>query len=444
MRKFLVSLKSFLKSKEARSFWVAIGFIFLLIILSLFTAEGVLRYINIALLLLVGGILFINSFKKIKSSTNLSLEQSLLDSIVKYLDDAVITYDQNFKILNFNKSAETLFQLKEVEIVGQNFSLQESSKNPKFSLLRQVIFPSLAPSIKKISKPGAYPQVVHLSFETPYLELQSITIPIQPDKGKPKAFVKIITDQTRQIAIVKSKNEFVTVASHQLRTPISAINWAFQELSKSNLSEKDRQEIFESGSKAAQKLSNIIKDFLNVAKIEEGRFGYNFEKIKVLPFIEDVVSQAAIVAKQHGINLYFEKPKQDYEITADKSKLGMVLSNLLENAIKYNVENGQVIVRVQKQQNKPFLQISVEDTGVGVKADEIDRLFSKFYRSESVTKKDTTGTGLGLYIAKNIIRQHGGQIWLESVFGRGSTFHFTLPTDPSLIPQREVGNFGAE
>ncbi|MDP3880799.1 MAG: histidine kinase dimerization/phospho-acceptor domain-containing protein, partial [bacterium] len=317
-RTFISSLKDFLKSKEARSFWVAIGFIFVLILISVFATEGWIKYVDIALLILVAGILFVNSFKKIKSSSNLSLEQSLLDSIVKYLDDAVITYDQNFKVLNFNKSAEKLFQLKEAEIIGQDFSLQQSSKNPRFSLLRQVMFPSLAPSIRKISKPGAYPQVVHLSFETPYLELQSITIPIQPEQGKPKAFVKIITDQTRQISIVKSKNEFVTVASHQLRTPISAINWAFQELSKPELSAGQRKEIFEAGSKAAQKLSNIIKDFLNVAKIEEGRFGYNFEKTQIITFIEEVVAQAAIVAKQHGINLYFEKPKQDFEITADK------------------------------------------------------------------------------------------------------------------------------
>ncbi|MEZ4156608.1 MAG: PAS domain-containing sensor histidine kinase [Candidatus Paceibacterota bacterium] len=443
MKKILREAKIFLKSKSARFFYVALLVIVALLVLSLIYMPAIFKAIAGILLTSLVAIFFAATFGRAKTKGKLNLEHDLLTSIVRNLNDAVIAYDSDFKVLNFNKKAETLFEVKESEIVGKIFSIQTSASNPSLTLLRQVMFPSLAPSIHPISKPGEYPQVVNLSFENPFMELQSITIPISGESGQ-GAFVKIIHDRTRAVNFARSKNEFITVASHQLRTPLSAINWAFQELAKPDLDDATRRSVFTAGSQAAQKLSNIVRDFLDVTKIEEGRFGFEFKEEEITSFIQKVVDEAAPVAMQRKVNVFFEKPDKQIQITMDASKIAMVLSNLLDNSIKYNVENGQVIVRIKEKEAAPFVEITVEDTGVGVKQDEVDKLFTKFYRSETVTKKDTTGSGLGLYIAKNIIRQHGGQIWVESVFGRGSTFHFTLPTDSGLIPQREVGTFGQD
>ncbi len=116
----------------------------------------------------------------------------------------------------------------------------------------------------------------------------------------------------------------------------------------------------------------------------------------------------------------------------------MVFSNLIETAIKYNVENGEVIVGVERVEGQPHVKVSVKDTGIGIPADQMDKLFTKFFRAENVVKVVTDGTGLGLYIVKNIVKRHGGEIWAESEINRGSTFSFTLPTDPKLIPPKEV------
>ncbi|MBI5079083.1 ATP-binding protein, partial [Candidatus Wolfebacteria bacterium] len=125
-------------------------------------------------------------------------------------------------------------------------------------------------------------------------------------------------------------------------------------------------------------------------------------------------------------------------VSIDPQKLGMVLWNLLDNAIRYNVKNGEVIVGVERLKDKPYLQIRVKDTGVGIPPDQINRLFVKFFRSENVVKFVPDGSGLGLYIAKNIIRRHGGEIWAESQINRGTTFNFTVPTDSRLIPSKEI------
>jgi two-component system sensor histidine kinase VicK len=112
--------------------------------------------------------------------------------------------------------------------------------------------------------------------------------------------------------------------------------------------------------------------------------------------------------------------------------------NLLENAIRYNIDNGEVFVRVDHVEGKPFVQVSVRDTGIGIPPEAIDKLFKKFFRADNATQSQTEGSGLGLYISKNIVNAHGGELWAESELGRGTIMRFTLPTDSSLVPSHFV------
>ena len=110
-----------------------------------------------------------------------------------------------------------------------------------------------------------------------------------------------------------------------------------------------------------------------------------------------------------------------------------------DNAVRYNVENGSVTVSVKKLTDKPYVEVRIADTGIGIPPENMEKVFTKFFRAENVLRRETEGSGLGLFITKNIINRHGGTIWAESVIDRGTTFHFTLPTDPKLIPPKEVG-----
>ncbi len=399
--------------------------------------------INLIGFLIIAAIVFISGFILSQKRFSLEIGHRRLNSIVNNLRDGIVSYSEEFRILSFNPAAEQIFNLKKEEVIGLIISPQLSS-NPKFKALSQVFFPSLAPSVSRKSEPGVYPQIIDISFSDPRLELRVSTDGLVSQKGEIIGFVKIVHNRTRELEVLKSKSEFVTVAAHQLRTPLTAVNWVFEVLKNSKSIDKSDLEMVITGSAAGLKLLNIIDDLLDVAKIEEGRFGYNFESIDIVAFLESAVRSFIGLAKNYGISISFNKPPssttggQSIMILADPKKLNMVVSNILDNAIKYNVKNGQVIVDLQVLSDKPYVQISIKDTGVGMSGEDLSRLFSKFHRGENALKLQTEGSGLGLYIVKNIIFRHGGQVWAESILNRGTTFYFVLPIDPKLIPQKEI------
>lgn len=432
-KKFLL----YAKLPEMRLFWFFLPFLIVLLTINIFYLPKFLIFITLAIFFVLGTIILINNLRLARSNLEVKIERNELKSIIANLRDGVIAYDPNFKILIFNRAAEEIFNLKASEIIGQYLSL-EKAREPYLKLLSQAIFPSLAPLVIRRSEPGVYPQIVDLSFDEPKIELRVSTDKITDSNGQLLGFVKLVHDRTREIELMRSKTEFITIASHQLRTPLTGIHWALESLSKQSLP-ADQKELIDTAFQAAVNLSKTVNDLLDVSKIEDGKFGYQFESVNIIDFIEEIIIGVQDLAKQSGIKLYFQKPDEpSIIISIDSQKMGIVLFNLLDNAIKYNVANGQVTVAVERIKNEPYIQISVKDTGVGVPADQINKLFTKFFRAENVIRFATQGSGLGLYIAKNIVKRHGGEIRAESELNRGSTFYFTLPTDPKLIPVKEM------
>lgn len=361
-----------------------------------------------------------------------------LKSIVTNLEDAVVAYDSNFKILIFNSSAERLFNIPKGTIVNQIIG-PERAKEPEMRLLVQTLFPSLAPTVVARTQANQFPQVVDISFANPTKEFRVSTDRILDDQGKLLGFVKVVKDRTREVQLIKSKSEFVSVAAHQLRTPLTAINWTLQSLvGNDKLSEEDKL-LVQNGVQATTNLLKTVNDLLDAAEMEEGRFGYQLEEVDIIKFIEEILANAQVVAKEYGIQVFFDKGGfSELKLTVDQGKIGLALSNLVDNAMKYNSQKGSVTVRLKQLPDKPYVEVSVQDTGVGIPPQAMEKIFSKFYRADNARKIKADGTGLGLYITKNIIEQHGGSIWVESTLGRGTTFHFTLPTDPNLVPKGEL------
>ena len=366
---------------------------------------------------------------------NFALDE-LSKSVIETLRDGAIVYDRDSKILAFNKAAEKIFNLNSEEVIGRSFSPNDI-KEPKLKILIQTLFPSLAPVIVKHSESNVYPQVVDISFEEPKIEIRVATNKIGDSKGGIFGFVKIISDRTRELNIFKTKNEFISTAAHQLRTPLTAINWALETLVKESLSESQKQAA-ETGLQAASHLLKIVNDLLDVSKIEEGRYGYNFEKSNLVDFVESAIKKSEETSVPAGVKIYLKKPVELIEADIDVQKMEIALLNLLDNAIRYNVKNGEITVSVEKLKDKPYAQVSVKDTGIGISKEDVKKIFIKFFRAENAVKTAPNGSGLGLYIVKNIIKRHGGDIWVESELNRGSIFYFTLPTDPKLIPAKEI------
>ncbi len=418
-------------------FWPFLFLVFIILVIDYAYLNLFWSAVSAMILVSVGVIMFVTNVRSAKTKVQLINEKQRVDNIIFSMNDGVVVYDRDFEIKLFNKAAEGIFGISEKEVLGRKIS-PESVKEPNLGVLTRVIFQSLAPQIIRRSNEGEYPQVVDISFTDPHLELRVSTDRMLNESGEISGFLKIVRDRTREVDLVRAKSDFITVAAHQLRTPLSAVNWVFQSLrgEKLDAGEKD---LVNTGLSASGNLQKIVEDLLNVAKIEEGKFGYNFQKTDLVAFFQSLIGQALPVAKEYNVKVYMEPPQEQVmEADIDAERMSLVAANLLENAIKYNVANGQVVLSVERQADAPYFLVKVSDTGMGMSQETLDKLFTKFYRGENAANKEANGSGLGLYMVRNIIRRHGGKIWVESNLNRGTTFYFTIPTDSSLIPQRET------
>jgi signal transduction histidine kinase len=227
--------------------------------------------------------------------------------------------------------------------------------------------------------------------------------------------------------ISQAKSEFISIASHQLRTPLSAIKGYLSmilEGSYGNLPEKVKRPM-ENVYQSNERLIKLVNDILSVSKIEAGEMEMNWEKEDLREIIKEVISELSIKAKEKNLYLKFEEPKEFPKILLDREKIRQVILNLVDNAIRYTQEGG-VTVKLQIANGK--LQIVVSDTGEGLTKEEKEKLFERFSRGTAGTKFWTEGAGLGLYIARRFVEMHKGRIWAESEGrGKGSIFYVELP-----------------
>jgi signal transduction histidine kinase len=253
-----------------------------------------------------------------------------------------------------------------------------------------------------------------------------------------KKATKELTSTNKKLRkIDKAKSEFISIASHQLRTPLTSIK-GFTSLlidgSYGDISPEQKQ-VLEKVYISNERLIMLVEDLLNVSRIERGKLDYEFQEIKMVDLIESVIKIMNIQAKERNLFLKFEnKAPVNFTIEADYRKLVEIIGNLVDNAIKYT-EKGGVTVVLNKQKDSSVL-IEVMDTGVGIKRTEIPKLFEKFSRGEGIHRLYAGGTGLGLYVVKKMTEAHGGKVWIKSAGeGKGSSFLLELPLHQKKIDQ---------
>ncbi|MBI4837163.1 MAG: HAMP domain-containing histidine kinase [Candidatus Portnoybacteria bacterium] len=239
---------------------------------------------------------------------------------------------------------------------------------------------------------------------------------------------KLKESREREELIEKMKTEFVSLAAHQLRTPLSAIKWALrmvldEETGKVN---PNQREMLERTYQSNEKMIALINDLLNVARIEEGRFLYKPADASPEEIVDSIIDSLKDKAERKNIELAYERPPLSLPLVKmDKEKINIALTNLIANAINYTLPGGKVAIKLSSGAGN--VEFSVQDNGVGIPEAEKERIFTKFFRASNVIKLDTSGTGLGMFITKNIIEAHDGKIWFESKENKGTAFHFTLP-----------------
>lgn len=228
------------------------------------------------------------------------------------------------------------------------------------------------------------------------------------------------------------KSEFVSVAAHQLRTPLAGIRWSLTTLGEkeTGMLNSEQKKILSGAHKVTLLLIDLINDLLNVARIEEGRFGYRFIHQPLKTIITDLLPRFEKMAREKGVHFFPDLPQHDQlSLKLDGEKIAMAIDNLLDNAIKYTPPGGSVTLTVTHKKNAMVLE--VKDSGIGIPKDQLPRIFNKFFRADNALLFQTSGTGLGLYVVKNVVEAHSGTIDIESTEGKGTTIRASLPITPS-------------
>jgi PAS domain S-box-containing protein len=338
--------------------------------------------------------------------------------LIYNISEAIFVLDHKLKITLANKRSEILFGHNH-ELIGKKIDevLFLTHKNSKVIPIKSFI------SQSGLSLNGLKQQIDGKDF---YFNLR-ISV-IASDEPKYDEYVVTLTDVTPEKKAEISKDDFITITSHELRTPMTIIKsylWLLEEEKAGSLNPKQKDYI-EKAINSTERMLSLINDMLSVSKLEQGKIEYKFEIFDIDKFISETLPEFEIKVKENGNKLVFEHIPDLKLVMADQKRLKEVLYNLIGNSMKFT-KNGTI--KVKTLANDKFIKVSVSDTGKGIPKDDLEKLFKKFGKLENSyeTMAESSGTGLGLYITKQLVEGMGGKITVKSDGeNKGSEFIFFL------------------
>jgi signal transduction histidine kinase len=257
--------------------------------------------------------------------------------------------------------------------------------------------------------------------------IRAFGVVMKNEKGQPVNMIGVNFDITKEKEVDKAKTEFVSLASHQLRTPLSSINWYSEMLLSGDAGElnKDQKEFINEIYTGNQRMVSLVNALLNVSRLELGTFAVDPTELDIKKEAHTIVEEIKLIASKKEIEISTNYQEELPTVMTDKNLLGIVITNLLSNAVKYTPDKGSV--KLDVTHDDKWISIKVSDTGIGIPEEQQENIFSKLFRADNAKQSDSEGTGLGLYIIKSIADHAGGEISFESKKDKGSTFEFKLP-----------------
>lgn len=341
----------------------------------------------------------------------LEMERARLETTFSGMVEGVLLTDARGDILHTNPAFREMFGLAR-EVEGR-------------SALEVLASVASDDAIRKVIQTGE-PAQREIEFEKPKRRVFQVNFsPLRRD-GKLSGVVSVFHDLTEIRRLEEVRRDFVANLSHELKTPLTAIR-GFSEtlLEESGDHPPESRRAIEVIFRHATELSHLMENLLNLSQIESGREELRLEEISVRPFVDQLLERFSMQARTKGIELLNKILDDTPSLKADPAKLNQILSNLIDNAVKYTPEGGKVWIRCQKGE-RGFC-IEVEDTGPGIPTKEQERVFERFYRVDKARSRDSGGSGLGLAIVKHLVGLHGGDIAVESQPGQGSRFKISFP-----------------
>ncbi len=359
--------------------------------------------------------------------------ENLSELVIQAIREGVLIVDERQNIVLANPAAEELTGRSFEEMSGLNYNsilvFLDKTGN-KISELRN--------PIDKAFKEGTYNEVRDLDLQSSEGKTTPVSIIVTPARGDHPVFVVTLRDIAKELEEERERNEFISTASHEMRTPVASIEGYLGLAMNPRTATVDERGMgyLEKAHEASQHLGKLFQDLLDTTKLDDGRSTPKFEPVEIVTLAKQIADGQIPCITKKGLGYQFGSGAVDQQLSGgkridqviyasvDSIFFKEVLDNLIENAVKYT-QTGWIIVNVRADEHN--VQIIVEDTGIGIAREELGHVFQKFYRVDNSDTREIGGTGLGLYLVKQRVEALNGRIWVESEKGRGSRFIVMLP-----------------
>jgi PAS domain S-box-containing protein len=349
-------------------------------------------------------------------------DRTILDTI----EHGILLFDANGKVTGLNPAAAHLIGNKKSLILGQpaDAALPLHSRHKELTKKQHPVLHSITTRQRFVSRPDARLSV--LRRDGTLLPVLLVVSPIV-ERSRCHGGIAVFQDITEERQIDYMKSEFISLASHQLRTPLSALLWYIELLDSAkgaHMNAEQRSYIREMET-AAKRMSNLVDALLQVSRLEGGGIRPVHSPFDLSAFLGEVADEARVIAKDAGVSVSLHVPVRAVKVRTDPTLLAIVLQNLMSNAVKYTHSGGHVAIILHKRND--YAEITVSDDGIGIPQKEQQHLFQKLFRAKNVHKVDATGSGLGLYISKMVMGTLKGGIHLKSRENKGTEVTIRLP-----------------
>ncbi len=357
----------------------------------------------------------------------LSNEQSRIRTIISCMADGVLVCNMEDQLVLWNASAVKMLKMKNTDVSGE--SLDHYIKNASIRTILREVMCSEDKNFSMISK------------EIPVADqgtcLMANMALVKDEKEDVLGTVTVLRDITELKEVEKIKSQFVSMVAHELRAPLAAVEgWLEVVLSGEGGGDaKQKEQWLKRAKERAHSLLTLVNDLLVINRIEAGKIAQKMESIQLSKVVPAIIEFLEPEARRRNISIEFNFPETLAPVRADVKDIEKLFTNLISNAIKYNVEGGSI--SVEALEDESYVCIRVTDTGIGISAEDVSHVFDDFYRADDEQTKNITGTGLGLTIAKKIVDSHFGRIEVKSEKGKGSSFITYLPRNKNKYKRSE-------
>ena len=355
---------------------------------------------------------------------NVEREKEKIDAILHSIGDGVFVVDENLTMIMCNQVT--------ADVSGYDCSEMEGQRYDKY--LKFIFEESKEVNDIFINKAISTGEVQEMSNHTLLVRKDGTTVPVadsasplKDDNGRVVGCVVVFRDVSKEYAIDKAKTEFVSLASHQLRTPLSTINWYTEMLLNGDAGKlkPEQAKYLEEIYRGNQRMVELVNALLNVSRLELGTFVVEPKMVDIKKIADRAIDELSHKIDQKKIKFSKKYGKSIGKMKLDEKLAMIIFQNLLSNAVKYTPEKGRVSLEIKK--NKKDIEIIMSDTGMGIPKSQQKNIFTKLFRADNVRESDTEGTGLGLYIIKQIADHSGGQVSFVSQENKGTTFSLRIP-----------------